>query len=395
LARPYLKQKGSVSTGNRLPTQILLTYEKGMQLSTENACTRDDHDKVFEMIMASLGSQVIRTLALLSVAEHLHGAALTADQIAARESSDPAMTYRLLRAAAALGFLAYQADTGVFAGTALLDVLRADSPLSLKFYAQTGPGPAFWLPNLLMPETVMSGKTGVVEALGSTVFEYFAKHEDQARMFSSAMTNLSTPVIREAVAAIEVKDAHFAVDVGGADGAFIAELLQHNPGLTGAVLDLPQVIPGVSKAAQARGLESRMAGAVGDFFAGVPSADMYLLKFVLHDWDDASCIKILSNIRSAMRPGARVFIVEMAITSATSLSATLMDMAMLASFTGQERELSHFESLLHSAGLKIVEAVPLHPPYFLIAADLGTQNATSNLGTSVMVGRRTNRSRLK
>jgi hypothetical protein len=90
---------------------------------------------------------------------------------------------------------------------------------------------------------------------------------------------------------------------------------------------------------------------------------------VLHDWNDESCVKILSNIRTAMEPGARLFIVEMAITTTTtSMSAILMDMAMLASFAGQERELSHFETLLHSAGLKMGQAISLHPPYHLIEA---------------------------
>ncbi len=129
------------------------------------------------------------------------------------------------------------------------------------------------------------------------------------------MTNLSTPVIREAVTAMDTTGAHFVVDVGGADGAFIAALLQHNPALTGAVLDLAQVIPGVIEAAAAHGLQSRMTGIVGDFFDEVPAADVYLLKFVLHDWDDESCVRILSNIRAAMKPGARLFIVEMAITA--------------------------------------------------------------------------------
>lgn len=211
-------------------------------------------------------------------------------------------------------------------------------------------------------------KTHVVDALGSSVFEYLAAHEDQARMFSAAMTNFSKPVIREAVMEIDVGAAQFAVDVGGADGAFIAELLQRNSELKGAVLDLPKVIPGVVEAANVQGIQRRMTGIAGDFFQKVPAADIYILKSVLHDWDDEACVKILSNIHAAANPGGRVFIVEMAITTATSLSATLMDMAMLTAFTGQERELPHFEILIKSAGLTMGDAVPLHPPFYLIEA---------------------------
>jgi hypothetical protein len=172
-------RRNSVVSNDRKFEQVSsLALKNGIHLSIENAATRDDHDKVFLMIMASLGSQTIRTIAFLSVAEHLHGTALTAREIAARESSDPALTYRLLRAGVALGFLEYRADTEQFIGTSLLDVLRKDAPLSLKFYAQAVPGPALWLPNLLMPETVKRGSTCVVEALGGTVFEYFAEHEE-------------------------------------------------------------------------------------------------------------------------------------------------------------------------------------------------------------------------
>ena len=363
------RHESVISAHRQVETRRTPALEKGMHLSIENTATQEDHDKVFLMIMASLGSQTIRTLALLSVAEHLHGTALTARDIAARESSDPDLTYRLLRAGAALGLLEYRADTGQFTGTSLLDVLRKDAPLSLKFYAQAAPGPAFWLPNLFMPETVKRGKTCVVEALGSTVFEYFAEHEDQARMFSAAMTNGSMPVIREAAKSIDPAEARVVCDVGGADGAFAAELLHRHPGLTAVVLDLPKVIPGVAEAARAHGLEDRMAGVVGDFLKAVPPADIYLLKSVLHDWNDESCVTLLSNIRAAMNPGARLFIVEMAITAAaTSLSAALMDMAMLAGFTGQERELPHFEKLLRSVGLKVAQAISLWPPYYLIEA---------------------------
>jgi hypothetical protein len=111
-----------------------------------------------------------------------------------------------------------------------------------------------------------------------------------------------------------------------------------------------------------------MTGIAGDFFERIPRADMYLLKFVLYDWDDDACTRILSNIRTAMDPGARVFIVEMAITTMMSVSATLMDMGMLTGFTGQERELAHLERLLHSAGLKVDGPISLRPPYYLIEA---------------------------
>jgi hypothetical protein len=135
------------------------------------------------------------------------------------------------------------------------------------------------------------------------------------------------------------------------------------------VLDLPEAMPGVAQESRRCGLAERMSGIGGDFFDSVPAADLYLLKFVLHDWDDESCVEILSNIRRAMNPGARLFIVEMTFTDeATSMSAALMDIAMLFAYTGRERDLTEFEKLLRAADLTIVSTSTLHHPYHLIEA---------------------------
>jgi hypothetical protein len=326
-----------------------------------------EHDSVYRLIMAGWGSQVVRTLAEFSIAEHLAAAPLTSAEIAERLSSDPDTTYRLLRAAAALGFLAYEPSSELFSGTPMLDILHGDSDWSLKHYAQTVGSEVFWLPSMRLPDAVLQGRNYAEEALGCTPFEYFGKNERAARIFSSAMTELSTPVIGEAVPALDVGDAQSVVDVGGADGAFVAAVLEHHAHLHGIVLDLPQVMAGVAAEANRRGLADRMSGVAGDFFADIPTADLYLLKFILHDWDDASCLRILSNIRRAMTPTSRLVVVEMTTDTGT-LEASLMDVAMMFAFTGQERDEGHFERLLTVAGLTISRTQPLHRPYVLIEA---------------------------
>jgi len=332
-----------------------------------NVATRAEHEAVYRLIMAGWGSQVVRTVASFSVAEHLEAGPLSARQIAGLLSSDPDMTFRLLRAAAAMGFLTYDPATSQFAGTAMLDVLRGDCAFSLKHYAQAGTSEVFWLPSLRLTDTVLHGRNHAEEVLGCTPFEYFADREPEARMFSFAMTELSTPVIDEAVPAVDIGEARLVVDVGGADGAFVAGLLERHPQLHGVVLDLPQVMAGVAEEACRRGMANRMTGQPGNFFDRLPSADLYLLKFILHDWDDESCRRILSNIRRAMNPGARLIIVEM-VADTVTLEASLMDIAMMFAFTGQERDERHFESLLSAAGLRTSRTVGLHHPYRLIEA---------------------------
>jgi O-methyltransferase domain len=342
---------------------------RGPEMRLAESAVQDEHDEVYRLIMAGWGAQVVGALARLSVAEHLERGPLSADQIAERASSDPDMTYRLLRAGVMLGLLHYDHASWAFTGTSRLEILHQNSPFTLKHYAQTVTGPAFWLPAMHLADTVRRGGNYVEEALGADVWEYFASHDDEARTFRKAMSDISVPIIREAVSVIEVSKAGLVIDIGGANGAFVCELLQANPGLTGAVLDLPSAMPGVAEESRRRGLGDRMSGIGGDFFDSVPPADLYLMKFVLHDWRDESCVEILSNVRAAMHPGARLFIVEMMLADqANSVSAALMDIAMLSDFSGRERDLDEYEKLLRAADLAIVKTSPLHHPYHLIEA---------------------------
>jgi SAM-dependent methyltransferase len=333
-----------------------------------DAPTPDEINRVFQMIMGSMMSQAVRTLTLMSVAEHLAAGPLDAEEIARRESADPAMTRRLLRAGVALGLLKFDTERATFAGTPMLSVLHGDSSTSLKHYALGAPSRSFWLPSLTMPETVREGVNHVTEALGAQLFEYFAEHPEEAANFGAAMTNLSVPIIREGVGRIEAPSG-LAVDVGGAEGAFVAELVERNPGLTGTVLELPHAVPAARAAAERRGLADRVSAVAGDFFTAVPEGDIYLLKFVLHDWDDEACVRILRNIRRAMRPDGRLYVVEMAISDADpSPSAALLDLAMLVATAGQERTREQYERLLAQADLRVRQVLPLTDLYHMIEA---------------------------
>lgn len=326
-----------------------------------------DHDRVFGLIMAGWGTQVLRTFAEFSIAEHLDRGPLTSTEIASRAATDQPMTHRLLRAGVALGLLEYEPESELFSGTSLLKILHRDAANSLKYYALIAGRPYFWLPAMRLPEAVTRGENQVTEALGTDLFGYFATHEDDARVFSAAMSNASTPVVDDAVGVIDAGTARVAVDVGGADGTFVTELVRHNAGLTGVVLDLPHVVPLVAQAAARVGVADRVSGVAGDFFESIPAGDIFLLKWILHDWDDESCRTILANVRASMNPGARLFIVEMIVEQAdANATAALMDIAMLFATRGQERGLDELARLLDAEGLKIARVTPLGSPYRLL-----------------------------
>jgi hypothetical protein len=172
------------------------------------------------------------------VAEHLEEGPLGVEQLANRQSVDSAMLYRLLRVGVAMDLLDYDNESQTFSTTPMLRVLHEDAPESLKHYAQALTGPAFWLTAERTPQAIAVGKNQSVDVLGR-------------RRRSRWILRL--------------------------------RLVERSPELAGAVLDLEHVIPGVAEEAQRRGLAQRVHGIAGNCFKPLPAADVYLLKFTLHD----------------------------------------------------------------------------------------------------------------
>ena len=315
-------------------------------------------------------SQIVRTAAALSLAEHLAEQPRTAKEIAAAAGSDFSATFRLLRACTALKLVTYESATGRFATTPLLDTLRRYSPHSMRNLALVQTAPAHWLSWGHFTDSVRAGFTQFEAALGNEdIWAYFEQHPEEGRLFGAAMTDLSTPVIREAADVIDTTGVELVADIGGANGTFVYELLARNPKVRGLVFDLPLAVPGARADAERLGLSDRSSAVSGDFFESVPIADMYLLKYILHDWDDDSCIRILRNIRKAMPSSARVLIVELLVGEIAEPGiGTLMDMNMLAMIPGKERDLEEFDTLLKAAELQRTALTHLQPPYCIIEA---------------------------
>ncbi|PZG22228.1 methyltransferase [Nonomuraea aridisoli] len=151
--------------------------------------------------------------------------------------------------------------------------------------------------------------------------------------------------------AIDTTGISLVVDVGGGSGALVRGLLAAHPELRGISLDLAHATPGAQEAGDKDGLGDRFTAVTGDFFDSVPAADLYLLKTILHDWDDEDCVKILRNCRASARPGARALVVENIIGPlGTPGFEPLADMHMLAMLPGQERDLAEFDALYAASG---------------------------------------------
>lgn len=320
------------------------------------------------MITGFWVSQLVRAVADLNLAEHLAGGSLSAAELAEREGSDPDSTFRLLRAAAALGLLTHDEDHR-FHSTPLLATLRREVPGSLRGLALGRTVPGLWLTWNHFPAAVRTGRSQTETALGSGLFEHFEAHPGEGTLFSAAMASATAAWAPSVAACIDLQGVSRIADIGGANGSLVQLLLHADPILRGLVLDRPEVIPRAAEEAARNGLDQRLDTLAGDFFNGVPEADLYLLKFILHDWDDESCVKILRNCRTAMRPRARVAIVEMVIDAACEPGlAELQDLNMLVATSGRERSLDEYDALLTAAGLRRHKLIATDSPLSVIEA---------------------------
>jgi len=331
---------------------------------------RDYAPAMFNMICGHIVAQVVHCAALFSLADYLAKGPAAAETIARAEGLDVTATFRLMRACTAFGLTTYNEKTG-FSGTPLLATLRRDDPRCLRAAAIVAPGHAQWAMFGQLAQAIRTGEPRAEATLGSSIFDYYTTPGGaaEAEACSQFMAGISGAVSAEAARLIDTRQVSLAVDVGGASGSLVHALMTANPALRGAVLDLPHVAPQAAEAAEALDLGARFSFVAGDFRNAVPPADLYLLKHVLHDWEDATCRSILQNCRRALRPGGRVIVIELLADDIqpTPLLAQF-DLTMMVVCGSKERTLDEYKCLLAAAGLRFARATATATSLFLIEA---------------------------
>jgi hypothetical protein len=330
--------------------------------------TAADAAGLMQYIFGGVAAQVLHGVAALNIADYLADGPLSAEEVARLAGSDAGATYRLMRTAASLGVLTFDADRR-FALTGRGRLLRSGVPGSLRATALSMTGDLHWRPLALLPGAVREGASQAENALGATVFDYLAAPSNaaQAATFAEFMGGMSSLTAAGTVAAADTAGVTTVVDVGGADGQFVLELMAAHPGLRGQVLDLPHAAGRAAREAEQRGLSGRFTAVAGDFFLEVPAADLYLLKMILHDWDDDRATAILRNCRAAVNEGGRALVVETVIGeigAPESAFSTIIDMIMLCITGGTERDLAEFDALFAASGWRRGRTYPVGAGYF-------------------------------
>lgn len=331
----------------------------------------DARAAMWDMIIAYRKSQIVHAAARLSLAEHCAAGTVTAELLAEAEGADPQTVARFLRACAASGLVTCK-DDRYYSGTPLLDVLRRNTEGSQWGFAMSLPAPGHWLPWGRLTEAIKEGTTQADSVLGGHVFSYYEQHPDEAAAFMAGLSGMTAVAGAEAARVIDMKGADLAVDVGGATGTLLHDLMAANPELRGIVFDVPDVVPQAEEVARQQGLQDRISVVGGDFFESVPAgADAYLLRYVLHDWNDEKGIQILKNCRTAMAPAARLFVLEMILGTVGQEDEVVpsQDLNMLAILYGRERTIAEFDVLLDAAGLRRVAVHETDSPMAVIVAE--------------------------
>lgn len=329
--------------------------------------THDVGADLSKLLMGFRVSQAIHVAATLGLADLLASGPRTSDELAEVTDTHPLALYRLMRALSSAGILR-ERDHRRFELTPVGELLRSDVSGTHAPMAQLVGRPSYWQAWGDLLHAVRSGKTAFNHVHGADVWEYRANHAEEGEVFDRAM---AAHTDRFAAAVAEVCDFDRfvnVVDVGGGDGTFLAKILTAHPRVHATLLDQPHVIARTAASFESLGLSSRCRAVGGDFFVSVPEdGDAYLMKSILHDWDDTASIDILRICRKAMKPTSRLLVVEHIIGPPNAASeGKFVDLNMLVVTGGRERTRDEFAALFDRSGFRLVSVTPTSTPLSVI-----------------------------
>ncbi|WP_436840067.1 methyltransferase [Streptomyces abikoensis] len=317
---------------------------------------RKDAARIIDEALGFLYPAALRVAAAVGVADHLTDGPRTPSELAKATGTDPRSLHRVLRLLATRGLFEEDGE-GRFRLTETGDALRSDAPLSVRSAVLMITDRTFWLPAGEMTRCVEQGASAFEDIFGAPFFDHFERDAETAAIFHDGMASMSDAENQPIADAYSFPPGATVVDVGGGHGGLLLSVLSDRPDLQGTLYDQPHVLAG--HRLNTPELAGRWTTAEGDFFTSAPPGDIYLLKRILHDWDDAQSRTILRNCREAMRPGGRVLVIDAVIPQGNAPhQGKTLDLMMMASLVGRERTEREFRDLFAEAGLHLSRIIP-------------------------------------
>jgi C-methyltransferase len=313
-------------------------------------------------------SRAVYVVAELGIADLLASGPVSSRELGRATHTHEPSLYRVLRLLAALGVFS-EDEPRVFSLTVLGERLRSDDPACVRSWARLLETVGGVRPFEHILDTLRTGNPGVETAFGMNIFQFLAQHPANAVGFDAAMSERTAAFAPSVAAEYDFSEIRTVVDLGGGVGILLEAILRRHPHLHGALLETAPVAARARRLLSASDIADRCEVVSGDFFKQIPDgADCYVMANVLHDWDDARALQILSNCRRSIPTGGRVLIVERLIPDDPSeaLPTLLSDINMLILTGGQERTNAEYGKLLTTAGLYVGKVTTVAFPYGVI-----------------------------
>jgi hypothetical protein len=314
-------------------------------------------------------TQTICAAVELGVPDLLADGARTSDELAQASGADPSALYRLLRALASLGVL-HEADERRFSLTPLGEPLRSDVPGSLHGWVNLIGRDHVWRSWGNLASAVRSGENAFRALHGTSVWEWRAERPEESAIFDEAMRSLTAGSNAALLAAYDFGHFGTVVDVAGGTGALVAAILESHPGTRGVLFDQEHVVSQAESVLRQAGVLDRCQLVAGSFFSAVPAGgDAYVLKSIIHDWEDEDSIAILRNCREAMGSDAVLLIIErdLGLPNENAV-AKLSDLNMFVMPGGRERTIDEYAALLDRAELSLTGTHPTASGHLVVEA---------------------------
>ena len=323
---------------------------------------------VFEKLQGFWIARAIQVAVRLGLPDLLAKGPKELSELASATACDEPTLHRLLRCLKHLGMIA-ETSTGFYSSTPLSERLQRDGPDALYSLAMLY-GEEWQLRAWeRLEDSIKTGVSGMSQAFGTDIWTYLNQHPDAAGLYSRALNGLS--VLNGQIASVyDFPGGAVVIDIGGGQGDFLGHVLAGNSTLRGVLFDRNSVIDSAGIAANPA-CRDQVSLIAGDFFESIPpDGDIYLLKQVLHDWDDPRASAILMKCRRAMKTGAKLLVVEMVIPEAgqAALLGSLLDLHMLIIHGGRERTENEFETLLRGSGFNLQRVIATPTPISIIEA---------------------------
>jgi O-methyltransferase/methyltransferase family protein len=326
--------------------------------------------QMLQIIVNFWTTRSVYVIARLGIADLLKSGPKSAQELAESTGTHAPSLYRVLRALASTGMLAAQND-GRFALTPLSELLVTDAPGSIRWFVVSELGDEHYSAWGNLMHGVKTGEIAFDNHFGMDVWQYLLQNPEAAAVFNDSMSGMTAVVNEKITSLYDFSRFNKIVDVGGGHGALITSILKANPQAFGVLYDSEQVISGARPKLEGEGIGDRCAAVAGDFFQSVPAGgDIYIMKWIIHDWDDERATRILKNIRSQIPQNGRLIIVDAVIPEGNEPDfSKFMDLNMMVMTGGKERTAKEFDRLLAGAGFRFLRAIPTDLPTSIVEAE--------------------------